>query len=94
MKVETFEHLRCPACGGGLEITAEKQEGSEVLEGRLACRECEKGYEIAHGLPNLVASKPPEELVPEGVEDFRLRWVWRGTFYIMEFRKGRVLRER
>jgi ubiquinone/menaquinone biosynthesis C-methylase UbiE/uncharacterized protein YbaR (Trm112 family) len=36
----------------------------------------------------LFANKPPKEFVPEQVEDFQLKWIWRGTFYVMEFRKA------
>lgn len=63
MKLKTLEYLRCPACKGELELTVEEREGSEVLSGRLTCRECERGYEIAHGLPNLVHPEP--EKLPE-----------------------------
>ncbi|MCI2425381.1 methyltransferase domain-containing protein [Candidatus Acetothermia bacterium] len=35
----------------------------------------------------LFANKPPKEFVPKQVEDFQLKWIWRGTFYVMEFRK-------
>lgn len=36
---------------------------------------------------SLFANKPPKELVPDGVGDLQLRWIWRGMFYIMEFKK-------
>ena len=36
----------------------------------------------------LYANKPPRELVSLQVEDFHLKWVWRGTFYVMDFRKA------
>ena len=32
----------------------------------------------------LFVNKPPRELVPEQVKDFRLNWIWRGTFYVMD----------
>ena len=38
----------------------------------------------------LFANKPPVDLLPENVEDFNLRWIWRGTFYVMDFRKGSI----
>ncbi|MGC9018926.1 MAG: methyltransferase domain-containing protein [Candidatus Bipolaricaulaceae bacterium] len=58
MKTEVLEYLRCPACGGGLNLEDEEREGLEVLSGKLTCRECKRGYEIAHGLPNLVYPEP------------------------------------
>lgn len=36
----------------------------------------------------LFANKPPEELIPQGVEGFNLKWIWRGLFYLMEFKKA------
>jgi ubiquinone/menaquinone biosynthesis C-methylase UbiE/uncharacterized protein YbaR (Trm112 family) len=33
----------------------------------------------------LLANKPPS--LPEQVEDFQLKWGWRGLFYLMDFRK-------
>lgn len=36
----------------------------------------------------LYAHKPPKELVPDNVNDFRIRWIWRGAFYVMEMSKG------
>jgi len=35
----------------------------------------------------LFANKPPMELIPAGVADPSLRWIWRGMFWVMEFRK-------
>jgi ubiquinone/menaquinone biosynthesis C-methylase UbiE len=63
MRAEIIEHLRCPACRGGLELKAEECEGSRILSGKLICRGCQKGYEISHGLPNLVYPEP--EKLPE-----------------------------
>lgn len=36
----------------------------------------------------LFANKPPLEALPENIEDFNLRWIWRGLFYVIEFRKS------
>lgn len=35
----------------------------------------------------LFANKPPLELIPPVVEDLQLRWIWRGLFYLIDFRK-------
>lgn len=31
---------------------------------------------------------PCPHLVPEQIEDFQLNWIWRGTFYVMDFKKA------
>ena len=54
MKLEIVEYLRCPACGEGLELKGNEQKGSEILSGKLVCRECQRTYQINYGLPNLV----------------------------------------
>lgn len=36
----------------------------------------------------LFASKPPLEALPANIEDSNLRWIWRGLFYVMEFKKA------
>ena len=36
----------------------------------------------------LYANKPPVDALPANIEDFNLRWIWRGLFYVMEFRKA------
>ena len=35
----------------------------------------------------LYAHKPPSDLIPEEAEEFKVRWIWRGAFYVMEMRK-------
>ena len=37
--------------------------------------------------PAPFANKPPVELVPIGVEDLKVYWVWQRTFWVIEFRK-------
>ena len=34
------------------------------------------------------ANKPPVEALPANVEDLNLRWIWRGTCYVMDFKKA------
>jgi len=36
----------------------------------------------------LFAHKPPVELVPNGIEDLKVYYVWQKTFWVIEFRKG------
>lgn len=36
---------------------------------------------------SLYAHKPPSDLIPEQAEEFKVRWIWRGAFYVMEMRK-------
>lgn len=36
----------------------------------------------------LFANKPPTELLPQGIAELDLKWVWRGLFYVISFRKA------
>jgi len=58
MKLEIVEYLRCPACKGELKLKADRHTGAKVLSGQLLCQECNRGYEIADGLSNLVYPEP------------------------------------
>jgi len=37
--------------------------------------------------PALYSHKPPVDLVPKGVQDLKVYWVWQRTFWVIEFRK-------
>ena len=47
------------------------------------------GRWILKNEPVVFAHKPPVELVPNGVEDLKVYWVWQRTFWVIEFRKQR-----
>lgn len=60
MKRELMEILACPVCKGELVLEdGAREEGQEILEGRLLCtnEECENVYPIQDGIPNLL---PPD----------------------------------
>src|SRR5713226_6600319 len=54
MKLRALDFLVCPACTSDLNLAADSWEGSEVLEGRLSCRQCEFRYPIRAGVPRFV----------------------------------------
>lgn len=57
MKEDLMDILCCPVCKGELELTVEREEDSEVVEGTLYCDDCDETYEIEDGIPDLL---PPE----------------------------------
>lgn len=65
MRRSVIERLRCPACGGRLELE-NGGSGDEITAGTLRCG-CGESYEIAGGIPDLVS---PEKL-PEIDEAFK-----------------------
>ena len=63
MNLKDLECLCCPVCKGELDLKPAEQTDSTVVSGRLVCGECDKDFEIAYGLPNLVHPEP--EKLPE-----------------------------
>lgn len=45
------------------------------------------GKRILKCEPVLFANKPPVELIPNGIKDLKVYWVWQRTFWVIEFRK-------
>ncbi len=54
MKLDLLEILRCPVCGGILELDSTKQEKDEVVEGSLRCTSCSETYAIEDTIPNML----------------------------------------
>lgn len=57
MKKDLLDILCCPVSKGELELTVEREEDGEVIEGTLYCEESDETYEIEDGIPDLL---PPE----------------------------------
>lgn len=54
MKKDLIDILCCPTCKGALELTIEKEENGEVIEGKFYCIKCKVTYTINDGIPNLL----------------------------------------
>ena len=57
MRKDLMDILACPMCKGSLELTVDKEDGDEVVEGSLYCANCKERYPISESIPNLL---PPE----------------------------------
>ena len=57
MRKDLMDILACPMCKGSLELTVDKEDGDEVVEGSLYCANCKERYPISENIPNLL---PPE----------------------------------
>lgn len=49
--------LACPLCKCELVLDVVREEGEEILEGTLTCKQCGEVYPIEEGIPNML---PPE----------------------------------
>lgn len=75
MKQSALDVIVCPECKNGLALEVHSNNGREILEGTLACKECEKIYPITRGVPRFV---------PKGAyaESFGRQWNWFRTVQI------------
>lgn len=46
--------LCCPVCKSELELKVEREEGNDIVEGKLKCAKCSHEYEITGSIPNLL----------------------------------------
>ena len=58
MQQQLMEILVCPMCKADLELTTTREEGGEIIEGKLTCTQCRETYPIEDGIPNLL---PPDQ---------------------------------
>ena len=54
MKRSLLPILCCPVCKGDLELTVEKENDEEIIEGTLKCGACRVSYPIEDGIPDLL----------------------------------------
>jgi len=54
MKKELLDILCCPHCKGTFQLSVEKEEQNEIIEGKLICQHCCNTYEIKDEIPNLL----------------------------------------
>jgi uncharacterized protein YbaR (Trm112 family) len=57
MRQDLMEILVCPLCKGDLQLTVDREEGDEIVDGKLVCSQCQETYPIEDGIPNLL---PPD----------------------------------
>lgn len=54
MRRDLTKILVCPICKGSLLLGIENEEGDEIIAGNLQCQNCNQGYPIVEGTPNLL----------------------------------------
>jgi len=61
MKRETLEILACPECHGDLELRVFEEDGEEIVEGELICKNCGEVYPIRERIPDLRTKEDREK---------------------------------
>lgn len=54
MKMALMAILACPKCKTELDLTVDKEENDEIVEGNLKCKECSEIYPIRNTIPNML----------------------------------------
>jgi uncharacterized protein YbaR (Trm112 family) len=57
MRKDLLDILACPMDKAPLELTADQENGDEVIQGSLKCTQCAEVYPIEDRIPNLL---PPD----------------------------------
>ena len=57
MRRDLMDILVCPLCKAALELTVTREDGDEIVEGRLKCSACRENYPIEDRIPNML---PPD----------------------------------
>lgn len=65
MKKELLSILACPKCKGELDLTIDREENGEIVQGHLTCKDCKEMYPILDTIPNML----PRELREVESED-------------------------
>lgn len=55
MKIEHVIHLRCPKCGGELDLNAVETVADRVSEGSLVCGQCPASYDVIRSIPRFIS---------------------------------------
>jgi len=81
MKERLLPYLVCPGCRSPLELSGVlKTEGSEIMEGRLACSACPLSFPISGGVPRILSGKD-YRLKEETKRRFAFSWKKFSTIY-------------
>jgi SAM-dependent methyltransferase len=51
LKEKLLSYLVCPSCNGSLDLSVERVEQNEIMEGALRCRDCASSFPISGGIP-------------------------------------------
>ena len=78
MKPTALEFLVCPACKSELALHARLQEGPNIVEGTLECRQCVVEYPILRGIPRFVRET-------SYASSFGYQWRWFRTVQLDSF---------
>ncbi len=78
MKEKLVPFLRCPLCHGVLDCNATSIvrdfQWQEVMEGELACRQCEERFPVRNGIPRFLSNDVQKSKAQQTVDGFGYEW--------------------
>lgn len=73
MKQRHLDYLCCPDCQSDFQLEVVKQDGAEIMTGKLKCSHCDKSYEIIAGIPRILSDTVELEKI-KSAESFSYEW--------------------
>ena len=74
MKEKLLSYLVCPSCEGTLELSVNKSEDAEIMEGELRCGSCSSSFPITRGIPRFAKLENVEADKRETATNFGWQW--------------------
>ena len=74
LKEKLLSYLVCPSCNGSLELSVERLEQQEIMEGVLRCSACASSFPITRGVPRFAQLSDVESDKQATAANFGWQW--------------------
>ncbi|HEX5887948.1 MAG TPA: methyltransferase domain-containing protein [Pyrinomonadaceae bacterium] len=74
MKEKLLSYLVCPSCNGSLELSVERVEQQEIMEGAVRCNACATSFPITRGIPRFAELSEVESDKQATAANFGWQW--------------------
>lgn len=74
MKEKLLSYLACPSCEATLDLSIDKSEDTEIIEGTLRCTSCASSFQITRGVPRFANLENVESDKRATAEGFGWQW--------------------
>jgi SAM-dependent methyltransferase len=74
LKEKLLSYLVCPSCNGSLELSVERVEQQEIMEGALRCNACAASFPITRGIPRFAPLTEVESDKQATAANFGWQW--------------------
>jgi SAM-dependent methyltransferase len=74
LKKSLLAYLICPSCEGALDLSVDKTEAEEIIEGELRCLSCSSSFPITAGIPRFANLDHVESEKQETAANFGWQW--------------------